>query len=84
MDEFDKGVDEDFKSAKGPDFVSRLKGYINVLGPNPVKGSYGDPYFIIRRAILLRSSLKRSAPQLFEKRAGKELLNIDRGYCAPC
>ncbi len=79
MAEFDKGMDEDFKSAKGPDFVSRLKGYINVLGPNPVKGSSGDPYFIIRRAILLRSSLKRSTPQLFEKHGGKELLNIDRG-----
>ena len=79
MDEFDKGSDPNFKSAKGPDFVSRLKGFINVLGPNPVKGRGGDPYFIIRRAILLRSSLKRSTPQFFEKRNGKELLNIDRG-----
>ena len=79
MAEFDQGMDKDFKSAKGPDFVSRLKGYINVLGPNPVKGGGGDPYFIIRRAILLRSSLKRGTPQLFEKRGGKELLNIDPG-----
>ncbi|MBE3065979.1 MAG: ATPase, partial [Chloroflexi bacterium] len=79
MAEFDKGTEENFKSAKGPDFVSRLKGYINVLGPNPVKATGGDPYFIIRRAILLRSSLKRSASQLFEKRGGKELINIDRG-----
>jgi hypothetical protein len=79
MTEFDKGTETSFKSAKGPDFVSRLKGYINVLGPNPVKGSGADPFFIIRRAILLRSSLKRNTPQLFEKRGGKELLNIDRG-----
>ena len=79
MAEFNKGADPDFKSAKGPDFVSRLKGFINVLGPNPVKEEGGDPYFIIRRAILLRSSLKRSTPQLFEKRGGKELLNTDRG-----
>jgi len=79
MTEFDKGAEVDFKSAKGPDFVSRLKGFINVLGPNPVKGSGGDPYFIIRRSILLRSSLKRGTPQLFEKRNGKDLLNIDRG-----
>ena len=43
MAEFDKGTEENFKSAKGPDFVSRLKGYINVLGPNPVKGRAGDP-----------------------------------------
>jgi hypothetical protein len=79
MAEFDKGTGVDFKTAKGPDFVSRLKGYINVLGPNPVKSTGGDPYFIIRRAILLRSSLKRNVPQLFEKRGGKELLNIDHG-----
>ena len=79
MAEFDKGTEVDFKSAKGPDFVSRLKGYINVLGPNPVKGRGSDPYFIIRRAILLRSSLKRNTPQLFEKRDKKEFLNIDRG-----
>ena len=79
MTEFDKGLDESFKAAKGPDFVSRLKGYINVLGPNPVKVTSGDPYFIIRRAILLRSSLKRNTPQLFEKRNGIDWLNIDRG-----
>jgi hypothetical protein len=79
MAEFDKGSDTAFKAAKGPDFVSRLKGFINVLGPNPVKGDNADPYFIIRRAILLRSSLKRGVPQLFEKRDKKELLNIDRG-----
>jgi hypothetical protein len=78
MLEFDKGTDEKFKAAKGPDFVSRLKGYINVLGPNPVNSSGGDPYFIIRRAILLRSSLKRR-PQLFERRNGKEVLIIDPG-----
>ena len=79
MAEFDKGADLAFKTAKGPDFVSRLKGYINVLGPNPVKGSQPDPYFVIRRAILLRSSLQRNAPGLFEKHDGKDLLNIDHG-----
>ena len=79
MAEFNKAEDQAFKSAKGPDFISRLKGFINVLGPNPVKGSGGDPYFIIRRAILLRSSLKRNVKDLFEKRAGKEVLKIDRG-----
>jgi len=79
MMEFDRGPEPAFRAAKGPDFVSRLRGYINVLGPNPVKEQGGDPYFIIRRAILLRSSLWRMAPQLFEKRASVEWLNIDRG-----
>ena len=79
MAEFNKGEDQAFKAAKGPDFISRLKGFINVLGPNPVKGAGTDPYFIIRRAILLRSSLKRNVKDLFEKRDGKELLKVDRG-----
>jgi hypothetical protein len=74
---------EDFKAVKGPDFISRLKGFINVLGPNPVLGNDPkasiDPYFILRRAIVLRSSLQRNVPTLFEKRNGKELLNIDPG-----
>ena len=79
MAEFDRGIDPSFKAAKGPDFVSRLKGFINVLGPNPLRGAAADPYFILRRAILLRSSLKRGTPQLFENHADTELLNIDHG-----
>lgn len=79
MAEFDRGTEKDFIAAKGPDFVSRLKGYINVLGPNPVRGTGEDPYYIIRRAILLRSSLKRNVPHLFTRRGGKEVVNIDTG-----
>lgn len=80
MAEFGCGLsDGAFRTAKGPDFASRLKGYVNILGPNPVL-SCGetpdkDPYWIIRRAILLRSILMRSAPELFEK----GLLKIDTG-----
>jgi hypothetical protein len=75
---------EEFRAAKVPDFVSRLKGYVNVLGPNWHKAASGeqataDAYYIIRRAILLRSILQRGAPQLFQKRDGKEVLSIDRG-----
>jgi hypothetical protein len=80
MSAFGAGLKPDeFRSVKGPDFVSRLKGFINVLGPNPVKDRGPDPYFVIRRAILLRSSLQRNASALFEKRYGRDLLNIDRG-----
>jgi hypothetical protein len=79
MSEFNKVDDPAFKAAKGPDFVSRLKGYINVLGPNPVKGDKPDPYYIIRRAILLRSTLQRNAPAIMQKQNGKDKLNIDSG-----
>ena len=67
MAEFGRGFSADeFRAVKGPDFVSRLKGFVNILGPNPVKGTGDtpgqDPYFIIRRAILLRSNFTAQHP----------------------
>ncbi|GIM28003.1 hypothetical protein CPJCM30710_06690 [Clostridium polyendosporum] len=53
----------EFKGAKGPDFVSRLRGYVNILGPNQTDKKW-DQLFIIRRAMLLRSLLERKVPHL--------------------
>lgn len=76
----DLASDEDRKAAKVPDFVSRLKGFLNVLGPNQLPDRPGgDAYFIIRRAILLRSILERNAPHLFERVNGRPHLRIDTG-----
>ncbi len=66
--------DEEARAAKVPDFASRLKGYVNVLGPNPQPGE-NDPYYIVRRAILLRSILLRNQSALFKDKK----LDIDRG-----
>ena len=66
---------DDARQAKLPDFVSRLKGYVNVLGPNPREGG-DDPYYVIRRAILLRSVLERMTDGLFD---GQGMLRIDPG-----
>jgi hypothetical protein len=76
--DFGGGVDPHvFRGAKGPDFVSRLRASIDVLGPNPQPGeSHTDPYVIIRRALLLRSLLRRHAPACFTP-DGR--LRIDRG-----
>jgi len=64
LDNFGKnGDEEEARAAKVPDFVSRLKGYINVLGPNRQSGGH-DPYYVLRRAILLRSMLSRDAKHL--------------------
>lgn len=49
--------DQDFKNAKGPDFISRLRGTINVVGPNPKDDD--DKNHILRRALLLRSLCER-------------------------
>ncbi|MCL2672017.1 MAG: hypothetical protein FWF10_08270 [Clostridiales bacterium] len=51
--EHDEGYRPGFKSAKGPDFVSRLKGTIGVLGPN--RRNDEDENYVLRRALLLRS-----------------------------
>jgi hypothetical protein len=69
------------KSAKAPDFVSRLKGYVDIIGPDPqdVKYPAGDPHFLIRRAILLRSLFQQNAGHLFAEPGGKGKLNIDPG-----
>ncbi len=71
---------EEFREVKGPDFLSRLKGYVNIMGPNEVpQGRSGDPYFVLRRAILLRSLLWRQFRTLFVKRSGTDILNMDPG-----
>ncbi len=73
---------KEFKEIKGPDFVSRLKGFVNILGPNAHRTDSGpqpalDPYYIIRRAILLRSLFERETPHLFDK--ATEEFQIDEG-----
>ena len=71
-----------FKLLKGPDFISRLSGYLNVLGPNktqkydPKKGIWmdndkpADICFPVRRALLIRAVLDLK---------DDEVLKIDRG-----
>jgi len=45
-----------FVEAKGPDFVSRLSGHINVLGINR-RDDLPDQSFVLRRAAVIRSQL---------------------------
>ena len=63
------------KAAKKPDFISRLRGYVDVLGPN--RTSADDIAVVLRRALLLRSLLLRKAPLLVARRDGRELLRIE-------
>jgi hypothetical protein len=74
--------------AKGPDFKSRLAGFLDVLGPNPrqvysdeTAGAGLDPWvddptdldYPVRRAILLRCMLE------LIKEKENDLLAIDHG-----
>jgi len=61
-----------FKNAKGPDFISRLKGYVDIFGVNPLNET--DTLCLARRAILLRMLLLQKAPHLFD---GNGRLQID-------
>jgi hypothetical protein len=62
----------EYKLRKGPDFVSRLHGFLNVLGPNQRVGtSCVDNSWPIRRALLMRGFV----PALGEKAE----LDVDPG-----
>lgn len=68
---------EEESAAKKPDFISRLRGYVDILGPNPK--SSDDDAVALRRALLLRSLLMRKAPQMAEGSGPAATLRIDRG-----
>ncbi len=56
-----------FVLLKGPDFVSRLHGFLNVLGPNPRAGAAcQDITWPIRRALILRGILKLSDNEILD------------------
>jgi len=80
FDLFGKDLDDNEKRAvKLPDFISRLKGFLNVLGPNPIQDAESDPYFVLRRALILRSIFERNVPQIIARQAGKKVVQIDPG-----
>jgi hypothetical protein len=72
------GVTAERKALKVPDFISRLKGFLNVTGPNRRDGD-GDSHFLVRRAILLRSMLERHCPKLFHDVGDARVLRIAPG-----
>jgi hypothetical protein len=74
LQEFASSGDEAHnRAAKKPDFLSRLRGYLNIYGPNRLNEA--DSAYPLRRAFLLRSLLVQKAPQTL--RDGR--LNIDEG-----
>jgi hypothetical protein len=62
-----------FAAVKGSDFASRLRGHIDILGPDPA--DVQDRTFPIRRAFLLRSMLQRREKLM---KSGDRLI-IDEG-----
>ncbi len=64
----DSGREESFRQRKGPDFVSRLKGTLNIMGPNPNRIT--DRRHLIRRALLLRDLIIRKFPDVYDQKSG--------------
>jgi hypothetical protein len=62
--EFTQCKDEGERSAKKPDFVSRLRAFIDVKGPDCTPDWSHDRFYMIRRALLLHSSLDSHAKGL--------------------
>ena len=67
------------RAAKKPDFISRLRGYVDVTGPN--RQDESDVAWPLRRALMLRSLVATRAPQMMlpETPTGEPHLQIDEG-----
>lgn len=81
FEEFLPSPEEDdtfFKQVKGPDFVSRLKGILNIKGPNPKQET--DRSHVIRRAMLMREQLTHKISGIYNEESG--LVNISRALLA--
>jgi DNA polymerase III delta prime subunit len=65
--EFCEGSSAEELAAKKPDFISRLKAYIDVKGPNGLPNTIVDKLYIIRRAFLLNSFLELHAKGIKNK-----------------
>ncbi|MGX8699498.1 MAG: RyR domain-containing protein, partial [bacterium] len=69
---------DEFRLVKGSDFVSRLKGILNVKGPNTNRPT--DRSAVIRRAMLLRSEITRRFPNIYDEASGT--VNMSRSLLA--
>ncbi len=74
----DRKAVEEWKALKVPDFISRIKGFLDITGPNR-RDPHGDPHYLIRRAILLRSMLWKDCDYLFRTDGKRKILQISPG-----
>jgi hypothetical protein len=60
MDEFNSRIrSAAFCSAKGPDFISRLRGVLNVRGISRTDDSHDCGMYVLRRAVKLEDLIRR-------------------------
>jgi hypothetical protein len=77
-----RAIGDEGQKAKGIDFLSRLKGYLDIQSlDHPINGTGGyiDFHTEIRRAILLRALLLRFTPDLINRGKSGERIGINWG-----
>jgi hypothetical protein len=68
----------EFRSAKGPDFVSRLRGHLDIKTINCPDGDDKVPLILkFRRAVLLRSLLKDHIKEIFDNNTDEARIDSD-------
>ncbi len=81
FDKFKAKVTEE-KNAKGLDFISRLRGFLNIKGIDKKDSENAvSDLLALRRAILLRSILEKKAKQIFDE--PKKNARINKGLINP-
>jgi hypothetical protein len=73
MNSANEQVQRRFRNVKGPDFASRIKGTIDIAGPNRRDDS--DNAYILRRALLLRSLCERDERLKANVKAGENFID---------
>ncbi|QIF00350.1 AAA family ATPase [Roseimicrobium sp. ORNL1] len=73
----------DFCEAKGPDFISRLRGVLNIRGINPMESVPDDFMYILRRAVMLKHQIgaqigDNEKKPLISKELANALLSLKR------
>lgn len=70
---------DEFVAKKGPDFVSRLRGYLEIESINPPENGAGevDNVLMFRRAILLRSSIEKYLAAAIDVNSKKAWIDPD-------
>jgi DNA replication protein DnaC len=67
-----QSVQTDFKALKVPDFISRLKGFINIKGIE--KKDENDKLYVLRRSVVFRSMIEKDYKNLMND---DKSVNID-------
>lgn len=71
----ERAFDQTLGTSKARDFVSRLRGYLDIRGISAAPGTQVDTVLMLRRAIILRELIRKNLPEVWSE--DRERLQID-------